>query len=81
MSIDYTRPARTEQTPQRGVWDGEIVYLHQPPARVPSPRYSAKDILGVYGQTPRFKGGLKAYARNQKLINQYRVWRAQYRKA
>ena len=53
-----------------------IRYIEPPRERAPRPKYTAKDILGLYGQPPIYKGGLKAYAGDHKAHRAYKIWKA-----
>jgi hypothetical protein len=60
---------------------GTTTYLHPPRLeRIPAPRYTAKDILGVSGQPGSYRGGLKAYLGDRRAHRAYRAWREQYGK-
>jgi len=53
----------------------EFVYLHPPRERQARPQYSAADILGAYGASPTYRGGLKAYSQDRAAHEQYRTWK------
>jgi hypothetical protein len=61
-----------------------ITYLHPPRLeRIPAPRYTAADVLGLpfNGQRPTYSGGLKAYAKDRRAHRAYRAWRDQFPRA
>jgi hypothetical protein len=45
-----------------------------PAPRVDPPKWTAKDILGVSGSRPKYRGGLARYATDRRAHRAYRAW-------